>query len=371
MLASWFAWCYQHVFKPVAFRCDPEWVHNRVIQFGHRLSNWWLTRWLLAAVFRYQHPILEQRLNNITFVNPVGLAAGFDKDGRIHGLTSCIGFGFAEVGTVTAGAYEGNSGRRLLRLPKSKGIVVNYGLKSEGVQRVIQRLQVTPKQGVQIISIGRTNQPYTASCAAGIEDYHQAMQACAQAHIGDIYELNISCPNTSGGEPYTTPSLLDQLLTAVDVRHNQKPVWLKMPINLPWVSFQPLLDVAMQHGVQAVVIGNLNKNRHDASILDPIPSGQSGAVSGKPTWHLSNQLIARTFQYCGERLMIVGVGGIFSAADAYEKIQYGASLVELITGMIFQGPQLVGQINRQLVAYLQRDGFSTVQAAVGVKAHTL
>lgn len=360
-----FAWCYRHCFKPIAFRLDPELVHDHFIDVGHWLGRIALARWFIAKLFRVEHPILRQQFHGVTFANPVGLSAGFDKDGLVSSIIPSVGFGFAEIGTVTAGAYAGNPKPRLLRLPKSHGIVVNYGLKGEGATTVAQRLQSVPASIPRIISIGRTNSVTTVECRAGILDYQQCLEVCLAAKVGDVYELNISCPNTSGGEPFTTPQLLTQLLGAIRQLHLKQPLWLKMPINLAWEQFQLLLEVAVQYNVAAVVIGNLNKDRTDQTIMDQIPPTMGGAISGKPTWQLSNDLIAKTYQHYSKQLMIVGVGGIFSAEDAYTKIKLGASLVELITGMIFQGPQLIGQINQGLVQLLKRDGYTSITQAIG------
>ncbi len=138
-----------------------------------------------------------------------------------------------------------------------------------------------------------------------------------------------------------------------------------MPINLDWQSFNQLLEVIRSKNIQGVVIGNLNKNHIDESIVDPIPNGMKGGVSGLPTKELSNMLISATYAAYGDSLTIVGVGGVFSATDAYEKIKLGASLVQLITGMIFEGPQLIGQINRELVELIKADGYDNISQVVG------
>ena len=150
----------------------------------------------------------------------------------------------------------------------------------------------------------------------------------------------------------------------------KKPVFLKMPINLPWVKFKALLDLAIKYKVAGVIIGNLNKNRQDPVIKDAIPSYIKGSVSGLPTQKLSNELIAKTYKTYGQKLVIIGVGGIFSAADAYAKIQRGATLVQLITGMIYEGPQLIGDINRGLVSLLHHDGYTHLSQAIGSYHHS-
>ncbi len=359
-------WLYKRVAKPLFFRQDPETVHDRITRAGYLLGRNRLGRILAATIFRYNHPALEQKLWGLDFLNPVGLSAGFDKDARLYSIMESVGFGFSEIGTVTYGAYEGNPKPRLYRLPQSEGLVVNYGLKSNGVRAVIALLKTKIRSIPQIISIGRTNSLAITSREAGIADYYHCLKELVEARIGDAYEINISCPNTFGGEPFTNTDDLTSLLQKLYSLPVAKPIFLKMPINLPWGDFRKLLDMAITFGVQAVVIGNLNKDRTDKTIKDTIPDYVKGAVSGKPTWELSNDLISRTYKYCGDKIKIIGVGGIFSAEDAYEKIKRGASLVELITGMIYEGPQLIGEINRGLTQLLVKDGYAHIQDAVGV-----
>lgn len=183
--------------------------------------------------------------------------------------------------------------------------------------------------------------------------------------MGDMYTINISCPNTFGGEPFTTVKKLDKLLKKLVTVGHKKPMLVKMPINLALSEFEDLLKVIVKHKFSGVVIGNLTKEREKHLIKDPIPKGVKGGISGRPTWKLSNELISKTYHKYGNKLKIVGVGGVFTAEDAYEKIRRGASLVQMITGMIYGGPQIVGKINRGLVELLERDGYGSVGEAVG------
>lgn len=348
------------------FRFDPEMVHDRFTKNGELLGKMGWTRLLVTKIFRFDDPKLKQTIAGIVFPNPVGLSAGFDKDGRLVNILPAVGFGYSQVGTVTKQAYPGNPKPRLYRLPKSRGIVVNYGLKNDGAGVIMDRLKrrQTAQHFPISISIGKTNCQATASTAGGVEDYTAGLAAAAASGTGDFYTINISCPNTFGGEPFTNESDLEQLLQFL-VKVADKPMFLKMPINLPWPEFKQLLEVAIKYKVVGVVIGNLNKNREDPAIKDVIPEKIKGSVSGKPTWQLSNELISKTYEQYGKDLIIIGVGGIFSAEDAYEKIKRGASLVQLITGMIFQGPQLIGEINFGLVKLLERDGYNNISEAIG------
>lgn len=363
-----FGLIYRSVVKPILFLFSPDTMHNLATATGEIIAR---SNILLRAVnvMKYSNPILSQTVCGLNFKNPIGLAAGFDKDGYILETLPSLGFGFSSVGTVTNCAYEGNPKPWATRLIKSRALTVNYGLKNEGVDVVSNRLRNInlPNWYRFGVSIGKTNSQDTVGVDEGIADYVACFKQIQMAHIGDWYEINISCPNTFGGEPYTSPERLTYLLQAIFEHKPDKPVFVKMPINLVWTDFKELVDVCLSFGVQGLIIGNLNKDRLDPAIKDTISENIKGGISGKPTEKLSNELISQTYSYAGDKIIIIGVGGIFSAEDAYEKIQRGASLVQLITGMIYNGPQLIGQINLELSQLLERDGYQNIGEAVGVK----
>lgn len=312
---------------------------------------------------------LAQTLDGVTFRNPIGLSAGFDKNFELVPLLKSIGFGYMEGGTVTFYPCPGNPRPWFHRLPKSESLVVNAGLANKGVSVVLDTLRNYPPEVFEDfplnISVGKTNLPVSASDGAAIEDYVGSLRACEEAGIGSMYTLNISCPNTYGGEPFTTPARLERLLSAVDTLSLQKPVYIKMPSNLAWSQFHRLLKVIDRHAIKGLTISNLAKDRTKLQLSDPLDDSIKGNLSGRPTWQLSNELISKTYKAYGGRFTIIGVGGVFSAEDAYEKIKHGASLVELITGIIFRGPQLIGHINRDLVDLMKQDGYSNISEAIG------
>ncbi len=362
---------YQAFAKPLFFTFDPEFVHDRISDIGKLLGSFSFTRFLTRSLFYYQNPKLTQTITGLTFVNPVGLSAGFDKNADLLQIIPEVGFGFMSIGTVTLHEYQGNPKPRLVRLPHSKSILVNYGLKNIGVTQIIRKLKnyQTPKQFVYGLSIGKTNSPDTCTIGTGLADYSDCLQEAIASGIGNYYEINISCPNTFGGEPFTTPQklekLLKKLMPIVGNDKKSKPVLLKMPINIPWSDFKKMCEIAITYKVAGVIIGNLNKDRTYISDNDSLLPDVKGNASGKPCWELSNELISQTYKTFGRKLVIIGVGGIFSGADAYEKIRRGASLVQLITGLIYEGPQLIGEINRDLVKFLERDGYFHISEAVG------
>jgi len=357
-------WGYQHILKPFFFRCDPEWVHDQVCAIGERLGRSRITRAFTHKMCAFSHLSLEQEILGMTFPNPVGLTEGFDKNGRLTQIMPSVGFGYEIVGSVTADACEGNAKPRLWRLPKSKGLVVYYGLKNDGVGEIRYRLASRGSMTPLGISIAKTNSPKTAQMHAGIDDYERGFMTMKD--IGDFHVINISCPNAYGGEPFSDPGRLDALLTRLDQVPSTNPIFLKIAVDLTCEELDVLIEVMDRHRVHGMILANLTK-RYDRPQIDQgeVRSGMKGGISGRPTYEASNALIAHAYLEAGDRYEIIGAGGVFTAQDAYEKIRQGASLVQLATGMIFEGPQLIGEINRGLVDLLHHDGFETIAEAVG------
>ena len=362
---------YKNILKPVFFKKDPEDVHDRMLSVGHFLGNISPLRSVTQILFDYKNKKLIQKVDGLTYRNPIGLSAGFDKDANLLKIIHNVGFSFAEIGSVTLHPYQGNPKPRLYRLKKAKGLVVFYGLKNIGVDKILERIKKNYKTktgNVLGVSIARTNSVEASGLEEGIDDYTKSLEKLVKADVGDYYTINISCPNTFYGEPYSTPERLEKLLNSLFKIKTNKPIYLKMPINLPWDKFDPLLQVAVRYKVSGVIIGNLNKDRNSEYITESYPEEMKGGVSGIPTRVLSNNLIKQTYLGYKDSLTIIGVGGIDSAESAYEKICYGATLLQLITGMIFNGPQLIGQINKGLVELLEMDGYKNLSEAIGCKA---
>ena len=287
---------YKSLVKPIFFSIDPENMHDRMTDFGKLLGKFSITKALTGALFDYENGLLEQRVAGIKFKSPVGLSAGFDKDANLVEILPYVSFGFSQVGSVTLKPYKGNPKPRLIRMPKSKGILVNYGLKNIGVTKIIKKLKKAdvPKDFPISISIAKTNSTSTNTVAKGVKDYYKCMQKLVDADVGNFYTINISCPNTYGGEPFTTPAKLEKLLKKLMSIETTKPVFVKMPINLPWTDFDKLCRVCVKHNVAGVVIGNLNKDRNRPEIHDVIPYDQKGGITGWSTRALSNNLIEKT-----------------------------------------------------------------------------
>jgi len=358
---------YIQLVKPIFFLFDAETIHDAITSFGEILGKFSITRFLTAYFFFYKNKkALQQEIVGISFPNPIGLAAGFDYEAKLIQILPSVGFGFHTIGSVTYGAYEGNPKPRLGRLPKSKSLLVNKGLKSIGAKKIIRKLRGQIFEIPLGISIAKTNSSLTNTDKTGIDDYIKTAELFKKSKLGSYYEINISCPNAFGGEPFTTPLKLERLLVQLDKLSLTKPVFIKMPIELTDHEANELLKVIVKHKVVGVIFGNLAKDRTNSALnKDELEKVEKGNFSGKPTWKQSNRLIAFTYKKYHKKLIVVGCGGVFSAQDAYHKIKLGASLIQLITGMVFEGPQLIGEINKGLVALLKKDGYQNISEAVG------
>jgi len=323
---------------------------------------------VVGVLLTRRHRTLETEWKGMKFSSPVGLSAGLDKNGQIVPMMRALGFGFSEVGSVTAEPCKGNDRPWFYRLPKTGSLVVHVGLANHGVKKILERLHAMPEK-IQnnyptILSVARTNSEDASGVEDGIVDYVTSIKAAKKSPAIQMVEVNISCPNAFGGQTYTTPELLDKLLAAIDKVKLKKPLFIKMPIDLSWPKTKKLLDVAVTHGVTGVTMSNLTKQREKVEFLEPLPDSVKGGLSGAPLRERSTELVAKTYKAYGDELIIIGVGGVMSADDAYDKIKAGATFVELVTGLIMKGP-FIEELNSGLVELLKKDGYSHISEAVG------
>jgi dihydroorotate dehydrogenase len=254
------------------------------------------------------------------------------------------------------------------RLPRSRSLMVNKGFKNPGAEAIVTKLKGL-SFGVPVgVSIGRTNSQHPKGQTESVEDIVECFQTFERSSVQHAYyELNISCPNLYGSVSFYPPDNLEELLVAVDALHLSRPVFVKMPIDKSDEETLGMLQVISRHTLAGVIFGNLQKDRsHPDLVPEEVARFTVGNFSGKPTYKRSNELIRLAYHRYGKQLVIIGCGGVFSAEDAYTKIRLGASLVQLITGMIFEGPQLISEINFGLERLLERDGFAHISEAVGV-----
>ena len=342
---------YKKILKPTFFLFSADSVHDANVRFGKMLGSVPIARKSIAWMWSFQDQKLAKTLDGIVFPNPVGLSAGFDYDGDLVEILPALGFGFHTIGTVTLQSYIGNVKPQLGRLPRSQALLVNKGLKNSGAKTIIRKLKKYDFKIPVGISIASTNTSFSSD-KKQIEDIIQCFQLFEKSSLKHAYyELNISCPNTFGGEPFTSPERLEMLMKKMDTLHLKRPLYIKMPIDQSEKETLLLLNVLSKHRVQGVIFGNLTKDKKNPAVDAEdrkIWLGKKGNLSGKPTWVRSNKLIALTRKKFKKRFTIIGTGGIFSGQDAAKKVKLGADLVQLITGMIFEGPQVIGQINHDL-----------------------
>lgn len=359
---------YKRIAKPVLFKQKPDTVHEQMLMAAGATQKAGVVRGAMKLSWAYRNTAkLQQNIHGITFDNPVGLSAGLDKNFELVPTMKAVGFGFMEGGSITFRSCIGNPKPWFHRLPKTRSLVVYAGLANYGTEAIISKIQsykLSVLRGFPLnISVAKTNSKEASTDSEAIKDYIGSLEIIKKANVGDMLTLNISCPNAYGGEPFTTSKRLESFLTEVDELELRQPVFIKMPVDLEWKEFEKLVKVAASHKIAGLTISNLTKNRD--AIKDDLADNIRGGLSGKPVFQKSNDLIAHTYREYGDRLTIIGVGGIFTAEDAYTKIKLGASLVELVTGLIFEGPQLIGQINRGLAKLLEKDGYSNVSEAIG------
>lgn len=361
---------YKQILKRILFRIDPEKTHDTALKIGKFCGSHRLTKSLAAFAFSYSNSKLEQNILGINFKNPVGLAAGFDKDAEMIDIMPHLGFGFTEIGSITGEKCKGNPPPRLWRLIKSQGLVVYYGLKNKGCEEIGKMLR-SKKFFLPVgINIAKTNCKRTVKLEKGIKDYVKAFNELND--IGDYITINISCPNAFGGKPFTNANNLEKLLTAIEnspiKSAIQRPIFLKIAPDLTIKQINQIIKIAEHHRIDGFICTNLTKDKHNKKMKKFIKDEnvpKVGGISGKPVEELSNRVIKYIYKKTKGKYVIIGCGGIFSAKDAYKKIKLGASLVQLITGMIFEGPQIISEINQGLVELLEKDGFFTIKEAIG------
>lgn len=362
-----FTFGYKHIVKPhFVFSHTPDVAHDQMIEFCRVTRNIPPLMWLLREMLDYTDPVLETTVMGVDFANPFGLSAGLDKNCDMPVLLDHAGFGFETIGSVTSRPCAGNPRPWFHRLPEYDSMMVHVGLANDGSERVIPRAEKawTQAGSMQVsISIARTNDELAGDIDEGIEDYRISLERAAGRSA--MVEVNVSCPNTRAGEPFTeSPENLDRLFAALDTVERPQPTLVKMPLNKSWEEFRDLLAVLAEHNVQGVSIANLQKDRTGLEI----PRDWEGGLSGGPTYRASNAMIRRAYREFGDRLAIAGIGGVFTPEQAYAKIRSGSSLVMFVSALMYRGPQQITVLKRGLAELLRRDGFEHVADAVGVDA---
>jgi len=358
---------YQHLIRPILFRCDPESVHERAMDIGERFGASVAGRNLLKGLFAFADERLATQVGGLRFANPLGMAAGFDKNGRVIQALAAMGFGFVEVGSVSAHASQGNARPRLFRLPLDEAVVVYYGVPNDGATVVADRVAGRPINAPLGINLVETNTGLPIEPQAVVAEFVEAVKP----FIGrvDYIALNLNCPNTTGGvSPFDSDGHLHDLLREYAGIDGLPPVFLKFTAHIDPVRMDRMLEAVDPFAFVKGFVFNLPPGKDyplksPAAEVDPLP----GTLCGRPVREMIDEALRFWYgRIDRSRHKIIGVGGVSSAEDAYRKIRLGASLVQLYSALVFRGPGIVREVNMGLAQLLDRDGFGHVAEAVGV-----
>lgn len=339
---------YKVIIKPLFFLFPPELAHHITVTIFKVLLKIPLLSSLIQGYFRVEHPELKRFFLGLSFSNPVGLAAGFDKDGKYLDTMSALGFGFIEIGTITPLPQPGNAKPRLFRLPKDSALINRMGFNNEGIQPLITRLKNRPNNLIVGGNIGKNK---NTSQEEAVLDYgHSFRQLFPYV---DYFAVNVSSPNTPGLRQLQEREPLEQLLLYLQEINRElggKPILLKIAPDLNFEELDDILYIVQKAQLDGVIATNTTISREglttDSAIINEIGNG---GLSGKPLKKRATEVIRYLSQKSNGQLFIIGVGGIFSAEDALEKINAGASLIQVYTGLIYEGPSLVKKINKGIL----------------------
>jgi dihydroorotate dehydrogenase len=345
--------------RPFLYRLEPETAHH--------LAIWALKNGLIRGMAEAEDPILATEVWGRRFANPIGLAAGFDKDAEVMEAMLGLGFGFVETGTVTPLPQPGNPKPRLFRLDEDKAVINRFGFNSRGLAAFVENLRqwrAGGPRGILGANLGKNRE--TADAAA---DYVTGIEAVCG--FADYLVVNLSSPNTPGLRALQARQPIAELLTRViEARRRAAPDPAHLPPLLAKVgpdltddALDDIAEVALAVGIDGLIIGNTTVAR-PPDLTHP-RRGEIGGLSGRPLMTPSTLCLAKMYRRVGRRMPIIGCGGVASGADAYLKLRAGASLVQLYSALVFGGPGLVRIIKRDLAANLRADGFPSVGAAVG------
>ncbi len=340
---------YKQLLRPLVFKLDPEKAHYLTFDLMKLALGNPFGRFMSKSILEYKHPKLKKQLFGLTFENPVGLAAGLDKDAKVFNELGALGFGFIEIGTLTPKPQPGNDKPRLFRLPNDKAIINRMGFNNEGVDAAVIRLKNRKTKAIIGGNIGKNK--VTANEDA-IKDYEYCFNALFD--VVDYFVVNVSSPNTPNlrelqdKEPLT--HLLNHLQNINHSKPRRKPILLKIAPDLTNSQLDDIIDIVASTKIDGIVATNTTIAREPLTYPKAeIEAIGMGGLSGKPLSKRSTEVIAYLKTKSNNAFPVIGVGGIHSPEDAIEKIKAGADLIQLYTGFIYEGPALIKNINKELV----------------------
>ncbi|WP_132059192.1 quinone-dependent dihydroorotate dehydrogenase [Halorussus amylolyticus] len=340
--------------KPLLFSLPPETAHNAV-HGGLRLAQETPIADALAERYRVEDDRLQVEAFGQEFPNPVGVAAGFDKNAQVPAVLADLGFGAVEVGGVTAEPQSGNARPRMFRLREDEAIINRMGLNNHGADAVGDRLARTDAPVPVGINLAKTER---VSAEDAPEDYRYTYERVAEG--GDFFVVNVSCPNSEGFRDLQNRDSMEAILTEL-LDAGASPLLVKLSPDLPDPAVEDALDLVNELGLDGVIAANTTTDRPES--LESHNRAEDGGLSGRPIEARATEMV----RFVAERVdvPVVGVGGVSTAEDAYRKIRAGAHVVQLYTGLVYRGPSIARDINAGLLDRIERDGFDSVEDAIG------
>jgi dihydroorotate dehydrogenase len=334
--------------KPILFNFDPESIHYFVTGTLRRITRIWGVRSLLKASFQLEDMRLEREVMGLKFKNPIGLAAGFDKNASMVEDLAQFGFGFIEIGTVTPLPQPGNEKPRMFRLPSDKALINRMGFNNQGVDVAADRLKRIDKKG--LIIGGNIGKNKNTPNAEAVNDYIKCFDRLFD--VVDYFVVNVSSPNTPGLRELQEKEPLKNILNTLQQRNRKndisRPILLKIAPDLTNSQLDDIIEIIKETKIAGVIATNTTISREGLS-APVLLQGESGGLSGKPLTKRSTEVISYLSRQSDKSFVIIGVGGIHTQEDAIEKIKAGASLIQIYTGFIYEGPGLIKRILRRFL----------------------
>ncbi|SMD43182.1 dihydroorotate oxidase A [Aquiflexum balticum DSM 16537] len=346
---------YKSIIKPLLFRKNPEDAHHFTFDLIKKSFNLPLVKNLIEGIYDYQNPVLEREVFGLKFKNPVGLAAGFDKDAKLIDEMAMLGFGFIEIGTLTPKPQEGNPKPRLFRLPKDQALINRMGFNNGGVAEAVERLK---NRNSDVLIGGNIGKNKLTPNENAVDDYLFCFEYLFD--YVDYFVVNVSSPNTPNLRDLQEKEPLKKLLSEVQKANrkkgNPKPILLKIAPDLTVGQLDDIVEIVLETKIDGVIATNTTIDRSLLSTdVHQVDAIGAGGVSGKVLAKRSTEVIRFLAKQSNNAFPIIGVGGIFSAKDAIDKLEAGASLVQVYSGMIYEGPGLIKRINKGLAKYLSKN----------------
>ena len=346
---------YKHILKPLLFTQDAEWAHHTTLGTLQKALRSPLIRSYFRAQFVSDYPTLSQNLWGLTFKNPVGLAAGLDKDGIVGSGWAHLGFGFIELGTVTPRPQAGNPKKRLFRLPKDRALINRMGFNNQGVQALVERLKNMPKEDIILgANIGKNK---TTPNETAVEDYLICFEELTP--YVDYFVVNVSSPNTPGLRSLQEREPLTRLLTQLQEKNlsrtKHQPILLKIAPDLTPEQLAEVVEVVVETELAGIVATNTTISREGLSTShSEVEACGNGGLSGAPLTDKAQSFITTLKDLVPDHIPLIGVGGIMNGKQAKERLQAGASLIQVYSGLVYEGPGLVRSILKELSTGIEK-----------------